>query len=173
MIHIYCGDGKGKTTAAFGLAARASEGGFAVIAAQFLKARPSGEVIAIGKLPNVTLLKADIPEAFSWNMTPQQRTAATAAHNDLIAQAKRCSRREGKIMLLLDELLGAMSAKLIDSEAVMDFLREQAGNDSIEIVITGRGPSEELLELADYVTEMKKIKHPFDKGVGMRKGIEY
>ncbi|MEG0853132.1 MAG: cob(I)yrinic acid a,c-diamide adenosyltransferase [Angelakisella sp.] len=172
MIQIYCGDGKGKTTAAFGLAARASQGGYKVVIAQFLKGRSSGEVSAVSSLPNVTLLTANLPDVFSWQMTPEQKTEVLEKHNDLLARAaSHCG--DHKTMLVLDELVGALAAQLVDREAVLRLLREQGQRGNVEIVLTGRNPSEELLELADYVTEMKKVKHPFDKGVKLRKGIEY
>lgn len=172
MLQIYCGDGKGKTTAAFGLAARASGGGYKVVIAQFLKGRPSGEVAAIATLPGVTLLRAPLPDTFSWQMTPQQREQVLELHNDLFARAADCCGEE-KTLLVLDELLGALSEQLLDSKPVLDFLRGLGQQETLEVVITGRNPPPALLELADYVTEMKKIKHPFDKGAPMRAGIEY
>lgn len=172
MIHIYCGDGKGKTTAAFGLALRASAGGYRVVIIQFLKGRSSCEQTAISAVAGVTLLTADLPDAFSWQMTDRQRQQVLEAHNGLFARGVACC-EEGKTLLVLDELLDAFSEKLIDSEAVMSFLRKQGEQEGVETVITGRNPSAELVELAHYVTEMKKIKHPFDKGAQMRKGIEY
>lgn len=74
-------------------------------------------------------------------------------------------------LVVLDEVLDAINAKLLDEKLLVDFLQNK--DESIEVVITGRNPSEKLLSLADYVTEMKKISHPYDKGIGGRKGIEF
>lgn len=136
MVHIYCGDGKGKTSAAVGLAARAAGAGLSVLFAQFLKTGDSAELAALGRMGGVDV-------------------ALPARYDVLVA----------------DELLDAINLGLVDlAEAVAWLHGRPAG---LEVVLTGRDPAPELVELADYVSEVKKVKHPFDRGVAARRGIEY
>ena len=92
-------------------------------------------------------------------------------HNKLFKEVTSLVEGDGdKTLLVLDELVGAYVGNHIDKDMVMDFLNNKPKN--LEVVLTGRNPSEELMEIADYITEMRKIKHPIDKGINARKGIE-
>lgn len=172
LIHIYYGDGKGKTTAAFGLALRAAGADFTVIIAQFLKGREVSEHLSLKKLDNVTLLQAELEDIFTFQMNNEQKAAALAKHNELFLRAISLCQQD-HTLLVLDEIIGAISEGLIDYNIIMEFLRANGKSQTREIVLTGRCPTDELTELSDYVTEMRNVKHPYDSGVNMRKGIEF
>ncbi len=171
LIHIYCGEGKGKTTAALGLMMRASASGFQIIFAQFMKAWDTGELETLYKLDDVTVLRGDFPAKFSNDYTMEERTAVILENNRLFREATTKVEPMASTLLVLDEIIGSMDKGLMDNSLVIDFLKKKDMN--MEVVMTGRNPSDELIELADYVSEIKKIKHPYEKGIKARKGIEY
>ena len=169
MIHVYCGDGKGKTTAALGLIARhVGAGGHAVLA-QFLKSLPTGELATLEKL-GVPVYRNELPHGFFPSMSDETKTSVLDMHNRTLAEVTKLARTNMCSILVLDELNAALSLGLIDREAVFALLNDHG---EAELVITGRDPCEEVLSQADYVTEMKLIKHPYEKGVKARKGIEF
>lgn len=169
MLHIYCGDGKGKTTCAMGLAVRAAGHGRRVVAAQFLKGGNSGERQVLQGLPNVFCTPVPETIKFIFAMDEAEKAATRAETAAVFAQAVEAAR--GADLLILDELCGALATGMLRLEAVLDFL--DCRPEGLEVVITGRDPAPELLERADYVTEMRKIKHPFDRGIDAREGIEW
>lgn len=170
LIHIYCGDGKGKTTAAMGLALRAVGYGYRVVLVQFLKDGNSSELKALSTFPKVTIISGKEVAGFSFHMNEEERRIVTKNHNDHLTQAiALCQKGEGDL-LILDEVLGAVSTGLIDYEKLLCFLKNKP--QSLEVVMTGRNPSDELLSLADYVCDIHKEKHPYDKGIAARGGIE-
>ena len=170
LIHIYCGENKGKTTASVGLAVRAAGRGFSVIFAQFLKTAPSGELASLEKL-GVQVYRGNLPKGFSWEMNSDELKILKEEHNKLFLKVTSLIHGKGdNTLLVLDEMIGAYDGDFIDRDIVLKFLREKPEN--LEVVMTGRNPAPELAELADYITEMKKIKHPMDTGVIARKGIE-
>lgn len=170
LIHLYCGDGKGKTTAAFGLALRAQGAGFHVIVAQFLKTAPSGEVTALAGLPRVTVLRGTRDFGFTWTLSDEDRAALRAEQDVLLQRAFASCPREGRVLLVLDEAVGADAYGYLDGARLRAYL--EALPENVEAVLTGRDPAPDLLERADYVTEMKKVRHPFDRGIQAREGIE-
>ena len=151
MIQIYCGDGKGNTPAAIGLAVRGAVRGNPVVIAQFLKSADSGERLILGKLSGVTLLEIPDEMKFVFAMNEEEKRAAG--------------------VLVLDELCSAVSTGMVPLELVTAFLDRRPAE--LEVVITGRDPAAELERRADYITEMKKRRHPFDQGQAARKGIEW
>ena len=170
LIHIYCGDGKGKTTAAIGLAVRHAGFGGKVVLAQFLKVGTSSECRALAKLGNITMLAANPSSKFSFQMTEEEKQECSAAIGRTFAAATSFAVREGATLLVLDEVCAAISCGFLPEGEVLAFLDGKP--DDLEVVMTGRNPSEALQERADYITEMVKRRHPFDKGIGARKGIE-
>lgn len=169
MTHLYYGDGKGKTTAAMGLVLRwVGRGGKAVVA-QFLKGANSGERLVLQRLPNVTLLPVPEQMPFLWNMTPEEREQAAGTAQDLLQQS--CALTDGATLLVLDELCGAVETGLIPEPLAARYLNQLP--QGAEVVITGRNPPEKWLEWADYVTELRMRKHPYERGVPARKGVEY
>ena len=187
LIHIYCGDGKGKTTAALGLALRAVGRGKRVVIARFLKNDDSGEIGPLSRLGGVTLIPCRRSFGFTWNMTPEERAEAAAYYGGLLEEAWRlacpkeacgketcgreASRGEGADLLILDEALGACSQGMISEKRLLELLDERP--EELEVVLTGRNPSEALLARGDYVTRMEAVRHPYERGIGAREGIEY
>ena len=171
LIHIYTGNGKGKTTAALGITVRAAGWGQKVLLVQFLKGRLSGEVNLLQGIPGITLLRAEKIEKFSWDMDEEERRITRDRHDKLLDTVRVQLSASAFDLLILDEALGACSVELLSEEALLSFLCDKP--QALEVVLTGRAPSEKLLDMADYVTEMCMIKHPYDKGVTARKGVEY
>ncbi|MCI8745481.1 MAG: cob(I)yrinic acid a,c-diamide adenosyltransferase [Lachnospiraceae bacterium] len=169
-IHIYCGDGKGKTTAAMGLALRAAGSGRKVLVAQFLKDGSSSELKILRELPGVKVLTCPRQFGFYWNMTEEQKAEAECSYEELFEKAAGAAVEEDIFLLVMDELIAAYNHGLLDRERVLAFLREKP--EGLEVVLTGRDPDPELVKLADYVSEIQKKKHPFDKGIPAREGIE-
>lgn len=169
LIHLYCGDGKGKTTAALGLALRAAGAGKRVVFTQFFKDASSSEIGPLAALPGVRVFHADTVRGFYRNMTPTQREQAGKDYTALFRQVAQAA--QDADLLILDEIVSACNRGVVPEKLVTDFLREKPAR--LEVVLTGRNPSAALLELADYITEMRKLRHPFDRGIGARKGIEF
>ena len=169
LIHLYSGDGKGKTTAAVGLAVRAAGRGFQVIFAQFLKSAETGEILPLQDI-GVSVLRGNLPRGFTWELTEAQKEILVEEHNKLFEKAVSLCGDGTETLLVLDELIGAYAGGYLSREAVLRFFREKPP--ALEVVLTGRNPAPELIELADYVTEMRKLKHPMDEGITARVGIE-
>lgn len=170
FVHLYCGDGKGKTTAAVGLSVRASGAGKSVLFAQFLKDGSSSELNVLRALPNVKVLCCARSFGFFRSMDKETRAAARRAYTALLEETLQKS-ADGVALLVLDEAVAACNHGLIEEARLLDFLHHRP--EDLEVVLTGREPSQRLLDAADYVTEMKKRAHPFDKGVSARLGIEF
>lgn len=171
LIHVYTGEGKGKTTAAFGLAKRAAGHGRNVLIMQFLKSRTknSGEIISAQKT-GIKVIK------FEDQTTPL--FDPTVKLEDLIESVTRAIehaiqeiKSDAYDVVIMDEINTVLACSYADMEAIKMIIR--AKPERLELIFTGRGAPDELIELADYVTEMRMIKHPFKKGVKARKGIEY
>lgn len=169
MVQIYCGDGKGKTSAAVGLAVRAAGAGLSVLFAQFLKTGDSAELAALRRLGSVDVALPARSFGFVWTLSDaekvQMREVYAAFWRELAERA------EGYDVFVADELLDAINLGLVDGQEVLAWLRGRPVG--LEAVLTGRDPAPELVELADYVSELQKVKHPFDRGVAARRGIEY
>lgn len=170
LIHIYCGDGKGKTTAAMGLALRALGCGGRVLVVQFLKDGDSSELNALKAFPGVNVLTGKPVKGFSFAMTAAEQQLVAKHHNAYLQQAITLCRDQQADMLILDEIIGALNKQLVNQDFLLDFLRNKPAQ--LEVVMTGRNPSSELVELADYVSEINKIKHPYDQGIKSRIGVE-
>lgn len=169
LIHVYCGDGKGKTTAAMGLAARAAGQGLRVLIVQFLKGMPTGELAALETLRNVTVVRGKEGMKFTCDMNDADKAEALRVHTKILQKA---AREAGNYDLaVLDEAAGACGCGLLDVQMLTDFLDSRP--EGLEVVLTGRNPCAQLLERADYVSEIRKIRHPYDAGVRARKGIEF
>ena len=171
MIHLYCGDGKGKTTASVGLAVRACGSGKKVMFAQFLKGQETGELSSLRLLPEITVLRGNFSKKFTFQMTSEEREAEAAENERLLEEAFQQAREIGVQLLILDESVTAAQRDMISGERLKELVESHREN--FEIVMTGAVPDGWMVELADYVTDMEKIKHPFDKGVKARAGIEY
>ncbi len=171
LIHIYCGDGKGKTTAAVGLCARACGCGRRVLLAQFLKNDSSSELRSLRLLPGFSEIPAPKTVKFTFQMNEEERREAAQRCAQMFRQARRQAEAGECSLLVLDECFGALSTGMLDGEELLDFAEHKP--QQLELVLTGRNPPEEFLAIADYVSEVRKIKHPYDAGIPARKGIEY
>lgn len=170
LIHIYCGDGKGKTTAAVGLAVRCAGRGNKVLLVQFLKSRDSGELYSLAKLPDIEVMRGKESKKFTFQMNEEEKHILLIEHNKMFEQVLEKIKNGGYSLLILDEVIGALNAKVFEMPKLIEFLRHKPEN--LEVVLTGRNPAPELVEIADYVSEMRKVKHPMDKGIMAREGIE-
>lgn len=169
LIHLYCGDGKGKTSAAVGLAVRASGAGKQVIFTQFFKDGSSSEIVSLKRLPGIRTIHAQTVKGFYHAMTPEQREQARVDYTALFRQVTADAEKAD--LLILDEIVSACNRGVVPEALVTDFLRKKP--EQLEVVLTGRDPSPALTELADYITQMRKLRHPYDRGVAARKGIEF
>lgn len=171
LIHMYYGDGKGKTTAAIGLAIRAAGSGERVLFTQFMKGSQTSEINSLNRLENITVLRSDKSFPFYSQMTPEQKEEQTYIHDQILDTILQSVKEGGFDMVILDEITYPYSWKLLDCEKFQDFLKLARGK--VEIVFTGRDPDAVFIESADYITEMKCIRHPYEKGIPAREGIEY
>lgn len=165
MVHLYWGDGKGKTTAAIGLALRALGRGRKVVVVQFLKDGSSGEIEPLRRLGGVVYA---CPNAkFTWLMNAAER--AQARENATLAL--KTALAQPFDLLVLDEACAAWQNDLVDRELLHQAVT--CAGASSEVVLTGRTPAGWMQDAADYSTEMRACKHPYSKGVQAREGIEY
>jgi cob(I)alamin adenosyltransferase len=169
LIHVYSGDGKGKTTAALGLAMRACGQGLKVYMIQFMKGDINyGEIAASNWIPNFEIVQFG-RASFVDKENPDDEDVELAKKALLHAEDVISS---GKYdMVILDELNVAIDFKLVSLEEVINLLKTKPKN--VEVVITGRSAHDKIMEIADYVTRMDKIKHPYDSGFQARDGIEH
>jgi len=170
LVHIYCGDGKGKTSAAAGLAIRAAGYGHRVLIVQFLKSGGSSEMNVLKNIDNITVVQGCCVSKFVYMMTDSEKLECRNKQDRVFEDAVRLACDEEYDVLVLDEVLDAVNSGTLDYKLLAEFLQNR--RNKTEVVMTGRNPDEKLVELADYVTEMKKVKHPYDKGVSARMGIE-
>lgn len=171
LIHIYCGDGKGKTTAALGLALRAAGNGMRVVFAQFLKGSDTSELNSLQLIKEITVLRNDIDYGFYNQMTEEEKEAIKELHNKTLEKALDMVAKEECDLLILDEVIATYNYGLINQRIIDELLVNK--KPELELVLTGRNPVEHFIEKADYVSEIKKIKHPYEQNIMARKGIEY
>lgn len=169
LIEIFTGDGKGKTSAALGTVLRALGHGRRVHIIFFMKGKfPYGEQETLSKLPNVTFERFGFLEFCDpHNVKPEEKEQAQkaleAAHKALLSGEYD--------MVILDEINVATAWKLVDIDEVIKLIGEKPKK--VELILTGRYADPKLIELADLVTNMTKVKHPYDKGILSREGIDY
>lgn len=175
LVQIYTGDGKGKTTAAFGQALRAAGQGNKVLVYQFLKpaSLDIGERFALqlGAV-RVRVEALDIP----WDMAksfddPEAVKRMRKAISEVLQRITETAQKRFYDCLILDEIVFCVSKGLASLEDIQKLI--ELRDSRVEIVMTGRGATEELIAMADLVTEMKNVKHPFDNGIQARRGIEF
>lgn len=202
-LHLYCGDGKGKTTAALGLALRMAGAGKPVIIARFLKNDDSGEVKALRQVAGITVFPCEKTFGFTWNMKEEQKKEAALYYGLLLEQAwKKAEILCREETLCRTDTFGRAEAfsssgngcpgEVWSRPQGLLILDEASGAlkagllsletlltyldgrpEGLEVVITGRRPPKELIIRAEYITEMKKKCHPYDQGVKARRGVEY
>ncbi len=171
MVHIYYGDGKGKTTAAVGLAARAAGSKMKVLFVQFLKTEFSGERHTLSHTENVTLTLCPLELKFTFDMDEKEKAQASKVFKGIFDSSVTTALTERYDVVVLDEIFDAINFGMLSEAEVYEFVTNAPV--SMEIVMTGHNPPEKFIEIADYVTEMKKIKHPYDRGITGRIGVEF
>jgi len=169
MVQVFTGNGKGKTSAALGAVLRALGHGLKVFIVFFMKGKyPYGEFSTLSKLPNVDVasfgLRCLTDRA---NINPEEIEQAKLA----MSAAREAMLSGNYDLVILDEVNVAVNYKLIELDEVVRLIGDKPRN--VELILTGRYADAKLIELADLVTEMVKLKHPYDKGIKARKGIEY
>lgn len=171
MKHIYYGDGKGKTTAAIGLAVRAAGSKMKVLFVQFLKTEFSGERHILSHTENVTLTFYPLELKFTFDMDDKEKAQAAKIFKGIFDNAVTTALTEKYDMVVLDEVFEAINAHMLSESEVYEFITNAPS--SMEIVMTGHNPPQKFMDCADYITEFKKIKHPYDRGITGRIGIEF
>lgn len=167
-VHLYCGDGKGKSTAAAGLALRCTGSGNKVLFVQFFKDGSSGEIELLRRVGITTMHSNTIP-GMVFQLSHTEIRTVQRDYTNLLQQAIDIA--HGYDMLILDEIVSTCGYGIVPEEKLLNFLDNRPKR--LEVILTGRNPSEAMKKRADYITEMKKHAHPFDKGQIARKGIEY
>lgn len=170
LVQIFTGNGKGKTTAALGTIVRAAGHGLKVFAIFFIKGDYAyGEYSTLAKLPNVKVASFGLRQFIykKSGINPEEKAQAEAA----LATAREALTSGSYDLVVLDEINVALYFNLIELEEVLQLIKDKPPH--VELILTGRNADKRLIEAADLVTEMVKIKHPFDKGIKARKGIEF
>lgn len=165
MLHIYYGNGKGKTTASVGLAVRSAGAGMKVVFMQFLKNGSSSEISVLKKLENIEVICCEECSKFTFQMSDSEKQTVFDAHDKMI----RYALESNADLIVLDEFLDAYNSQLLTADLADTLIYSK----NTELVLTGRNPSKKLIEYADYASEINAVKHPYSKGVRARKGIEY
>ena len=173
LIQVYTGEGKGKTTAAIGQAVRAVGQGYRVLFVQFLKKeKGSGEITCLKKLGVDTLHQGGESDfIFPEKLSPEGKKVLVEKFQSLMERVKNKIRDNSYDLLVLDEVNLAVHWGFLSEEMLINFLNTRSP--SLEVVLTGRKAPPQLVEIADLVSQIKKVKHPFDLGVRARPGIEF
>lgn len=170
LIHIYTGNGKGKTTCCVGLTVRCAGFGGKVLFTQFLKDNKSSELNILKELENVHVLLCDTPLGFTFKMNDEQKSEVRKICDAHFKKVTEAAIAENVDLLVMDEMMATYNHGFIDKEAVVNFLKNKP--ETMEVVMTGRDAPDELIALANYVSRIDKVKHPYDEGIHARKGIE-
>jgi len=169
LVHVLTGDGPGKTTSALGIALRAIGHGYNVYMVMFVKGKPNyGEILASRMLPGFTIIYSG-REQFLDRKNPDKVDVELAQKS--LEHAKEVIMSERYDVVILDEINVAIDYGLVRLKDIIQLIKEKPKK--VELILTGRRARKELLEYADYVTEMQEIKHPYTKGILVREGIEY
>lgn len=170
LVHLYSGDGKGKTTAAAGLAVRALGAGKTVMFCQFLKGRNSCELEGLGKL-GIKVVRAECSAKFMFELSEIELDELKRGHKlcfDKISAQIMASEAD---LVVLDEILDAVNAGIIAESELVELIKRRPPH--VELVLTGRNPCADLIGLSDYFTEFVMRKHPYNNKIPARLGIEF
>lgn len=171
LVQVYTGDGKGKTTAAIGLGIRAAGRGLKVYMVQFLKGADTGELYILKNIANFKVFRFQTSDKFFWNMNDEEKGVLAAEMKEAYDFAVSTLKDKKCDLLILDEIMGVIHNKIYTVEDILKLMEVKP--DEIELVMTGRNVPQQIIDKADLVTEMRLIKHPFEKGIPARYGIEY
>lgn len=170
LIHIYTGNGKGKTTCSIGLLVRACGSGMRCLFCQFLKGRDTGELKALREL-GVEILRTEEVKKFVPYMNETEKKECVKSHEVCYNKMKQLLESGEYDLVVLDEVMAACKYGLVKQKDLIQLLHSRPAG--VEVVLTGRDAPEELIELADYVSEIQMVKHPYTRGIHARRGIEY
>ena len=154
LVHIYCGDGKGKTTCSVGLSVRAAGYGLNVLFLQFLKDGTSSELKVLKTLPTVTVVGTKPIKKFSFQMTDEEKRITREENASQFKDTIKLIEEKNINLFVIDECLGSIEAGLLDEELIVSFLENKP--EELEVVLTGRNPSEKLISIANYVSRIEK-----------------
>ena len=171
LLHLYMGDGKGKTTAAMGLALRAIGQKRTVFITQFMKDGMSAEVSVLSKFENVAVGSITPMEKFLFQMNDEEKNQIKTLWAKDLQQLNEIICKNKPQMIIFDELALAVYCEMIDEKDLFSLVDSSLKYG--EVVLTGGKAPNSLIERANYVSEIKKIKHPYDCGIIAREGIEY
>lgn len=171
-VQIYTGNGKGKTTAAVGLAVRAAGNGYNVFMVQFLKGGKTGELESAKKMaPFFTIYRFEKKRGFFWTLNAEEKIELKEEVQMGYKFCMEALKQEKCDILIMDEVMGALKNELISEEQLLELIDNKPEN--IELVLTGRDVPKAIIDKANLVTEMRDIKHYFNDGVPSREGIEF
>lgn len=170
-VHFYYGDGKGKTTAAAGMTLRCAGHGLRVLFSQFLKSGYSGEITALKHVAeSVDTRRFHSQKRAVWEMTVDERCRLAEESREGLKTVAAAVERNNYSLVVLDELLNAVKGDLLEADEICRFLENR--NPAVEYVLTGRILPDAVRPYGDYITQMVKIRHPYDEGVTARLGVE-
>lgn len=171
LVHLYIGDGKGKPTAAVGLMVRALGHGFRMMLVQFFNDGQSGEIKALRVWPVVEILAGQVTDKFLRAMSAEGKAATRALHLQFFQTAEKRAMDGAIDLLVLDEVLDAVMCGTLGEPLLLDFLDRRPAE--LEVLMTGRSASDALFCRADYISRVECVRHPYDRGILAREGIEY
>ncbi len=166
LIHLYWGDGKGKTTAAMGVAMRALAAGKKVVIVQFLKGQESGEITLLSQL-GAKIYRGKAEDKFVFQMNEEEKADTRKVQDENLLAALQ----EPADLLILDEACAALELKMVDEALLKKAVCEKP--EAQELILTGRNPADWMMDMADYCTEMHCWRHPYEKGIKARRGVEF
>ncbi len=171
LVHIYTGNGKGKTTACAGLALRMAGSGGKVLYSFMQKGFKSSEIKMLESVENVDVFQVCRIKKFMPFLNDDEKKEYIKQHREGIGKLTLLASQGIYDMVVIDEAVGAVNEKVLETEDIIGLIKKRSPG--CEIVISGRNASAQLIEAADYVSEIQLVKHPYDKGIKARKGIEY
>ncbi|MGL6174397.1 MAG: cob(I)yrinic acid a,c-diamide adenosyltransferase [Cellulosilyticaceae bacterium] len=172
LVQIYCGNGKGKTTAAIGLGIRAIGSKLKVIMIQFLKNDDTGECKALKELePQFKVFHFEKKRGFTWTLTEEEKIELKNEIKMAMKFAKKVMDTGECDILILDEVLGSIAGGFITTEELGELIDDKP--EYVELILTGRDAPEEIKNRANYISQIDAIRHPMTKGIDARRGIEY
>jgi cob(I)alamin adenosyltransferase len=171
LVQVYTGDGKGKTTACAGLALRMAGSGGRVLYAFMQKGIMSSEVKLLETMKGIDVFRVCTMTKFSHLQNEAEKAEYRRQHTEGLEKIINLCQSGNYDMVVVDEAIGAISEKAIEMERIMDLINSRP--EKCEIVLSGRKAPDELIKAADYVSDIRAVKHPFENGIQARRGIEY
>ena len=170
-VQVYTGNGKGKTTAAMGLAFRAAGDGMEVKVVQLLKSWKTGELESAKRFDNLEILRFEKVKGFTWELNEEELAQLKSEVRVGFDFVKGLVENRGCDILILDEVMASISGGFIGEDEIVELIEKKPKD--MELILTGRNVPEKIMEKADLITEMREIKHYYKKGVPAREGIEF